>query len=149
MGCDIRMFTEVKAPQGSWHCHTQESFFTEEDDGFTYPVLDQFPDLSRDDTLFGLLSEGVRIECEFAFPQRGVPEDVSYEVGELYKFEDADAHSANWLTFNELQEKAAQLLFTPGERAAYCLQQLQALLAELRTVEEAPENIRIVFWFDN
>ena len=76
MGCDIRLFIEVKRKE-SKHWFNFGSEFR----------------LTRNYWMFGTLCKGVRCEPEQSFEERGLPKDYGYVVGEkmfLYVSENDD-----------------------------------------------------------
>lgn len=150
MGCDIHMFREVRR-DGQWEC--LESTYEDNHGSDEEPdMLLHLEDLaiSRNYWLFGLLAAGVRTEWEFSWQPRGIPEDASEAVRADHALWDSDAHSASWLSLPEIREKAAELLILPDQKSAQCFAELADLQNQLDwPTDAAPEDCRIVFWFDN
>lgn len=101
MGCDIHLYKE-KNVNGKWL--TADEWETEDyGDGEKWtdvPWKKRFT--GRNYNLFGLLSKGVRRHIDFGFEPRGIPFDVSNEVGEKSKSYDCDGHSHSYLYLHEL-----------------------------------------------
>lgn len=150
MGCDIHMFREVYR-EGKWEC--LEETYEEEDWGSDSEGTMTRPEdlgISRNYWLFGLLCDGVRTSWEFSWQPRGIPEDASEAVRADHALWDSDAHSASWLSLPDIREKAAELLILPGQKSAQCFAELADLQNQLDwPTDAAPEDCRIVFWFDN
>lgn len=150
MGCDIHMFREVRR-DGKWECleETYEEDYGTEEEPEMVAHLESLP-VSRNYWLFGLLAAGVRTEWEFSWDARGLPEDVS----DVIKFDsdewDCDGHNHSWLSLIELKHKATELLILPGQEAPQCGALLRDLLDKIEwPADAAPEDCRVVFWFDN
>lgn len=146
MGCDIHLYSETRK-NGKWVAD-KASTFEVTDEGHSYTDMAGSYSGGRDYTLFGLLAEGVRRDCEWAFGQRGLPDDVSDEIKKLSDSWDCDGHSHNHITVPELKHKAAELLLHTGQVASYLTTQLRDLIDDL-PASDTPEEQRIVFWFDN
>lgn len=157
MGCDIHIYGEVKK-DGKWVAEQAASYFEEDEAGNpvkpgesgSYCDMANTGDHGRSYWLFGLLSEGVRRKWDFAFPQKGIPEDASDEVRKIHTRWDVDAHSASHLTVQELKKKAAALLLLNTTDAGEALELLTPFIDSLQHPDSIPtEDRRIVFWFDN
>lgn len=136
MGCDIHAYIEVKIG-GRWVCHSQ-------------------PRIKRAYGIFGKLA-GVR-DCGPAIIEpRGFPEDASEIVRIEYEYDDVDAHTAGWLTANELQKFIDWLIETEGHEFASDWQHEQLGYVTGNSPQYIPgrgyperyEAMRLVFWFDN
>jgi len=150
MGCDIHFYSETRK-NGKWVADHADSFTkSEPEEGETWYELNmnQSYNGGRYYLLFGLLSEGVRYDIPQAFPQRGVPDDASDEIQQIFKSWDCDAHSANHITVAELKEKAAALLVDPDPEAPRLCSALSDVIRGLPPSEN-PDEQRVVFWFDN
>lgn len=121
MACDIHIHIECKK-QGSWILHSEDIY-----DG-------------RDYELFGILA-GVRGYGPPISRLKGLPVDVTDEVLQDHDLWEEEAHSASWLTFDEIY----------NSRLDYDNTSLQHIALEmLRAKREAQaEDVRIVFWFDS
>lgn len=95
---------------------------------------------SRNYELFGILA-GVRgSRIPISYP-KGLPIDVSNEVLKYHDSWGEDAHSASWLTFDEIYDS----------RLDYDNPSLQLIAFEMIMVQrdQQAEDVRIVFWFDS
>ncbi len=129
MGCDIHMHTE-RLVEGQW-THVAAGPY----DGRNY-------DLSW------VLGE-VRGHEKTHQPigsYRGIPEDASEKVRTEHEDWGGDAHSATWLSLAELQR---WIELHPDQRDIDESSFWTKALDYLRTIDERPEHVRIVFWFDN
>lgn len=144
MGCDIHLYSESRNKQGKWVADHASTFNS--DSG--YFSLKESYDGNRSYTLFGLLAKGVRGDYSEAFRQRGIPQNVSDEIRQIHTQEDCGAHSASHLSVAELKEKAAYLLLLTDEESQYLRNKLIKLVNGLPP-SDAPNDQRIVFWFDN
>ena len=116
---------------------------------FPYPYTDQ-PYSNRNYRLFGALS-GVRdgsMEL-IADMDRGLPDDVSDELCNIFDEWGMDAHSANYLYLDEILESSYYKMSDEdlddlGVGTFFFRDVVDALL----DVGE-PKNVRLVFWFDN
>ena len=154
MGCDIHMYIEKKK-NGKWI--PAQGFMqtgNRENDVPDVPFHDQFN--QRNYALFGFLA-GVRIPELKHFEPQGFPDDASKEVKDVYNEWGTDAHTPSYLLLKELQtipwddlidypdyyEKPAKL------RDAFS--EFYDLVYWLNSYDYTcnPDEIRIVFWFDN
>lgn len=148
MGCDIHLYSETKK-NGQWVADAAASFSRTQEYGEDYEDIHlDSPYHERNYRLFGLLAE-VRWPCTQSFAQRDMPEDASQQVAELYISWGSDAHSASYLTVEELQAKAMELLIDPSEDALHLRGDLDRLLGVLPVTTPEAKDRRIVFWFDN
>ena len=121
MGCDIHMHVECKK-RGKWVLHSEDIY-----DGRNYE-------------LFSILA-GVRgSSTPISYP-KGLPVDVTDDVKSLYDSWEWDAHSASWLTFNEIY----------NSRFDYDNISLQHIALDMLSskIDQKAEDVRIVFWFDS
>lgn len=84
---------------------------------------------------------------------KGLPEDVSPEVKNQSDKEGEDAHTRSWLTLKELLEYDWQQKFNDDNNEIFPLKEMvipfvDEFIPRLIKLNE-PENIRMVFWFDN
>lgn len=107
----------------------------------------------RNYLLFGLLA-GVRAgNFQPPIPPRGLPEDASPTVRLQYQ-DDRDAHTPSWLTLAELQAFPWDDPLPSGLQAwdatfkEACPDFFRGPLKQLPRLG-APEDVRVVFWFDN
>ena len=167
MGCDIHWYSEHRE-NGNWVCDQAGSFViqkSEYEDDRDYPEMQDFPGRQRDYWFFGFLNSDVRSHWEYSFEGKGDIPDCSPEVQAKLDYWEQDAHSHSWLTRKELEDKLAllvklkvELLIAPRdplklrvEHVAHHIDRLSKTIANLKAVwpEAAPEDQRIVFWFDN
>lgn len=94
----------------------------------------------RDYELFGILA-GVRGHSTPISYPKGLPFDVTDEVKRLHDSWGEDAHSASWLTFDDIY----------NSRLNYDNHSLQRIALDMLMVkrETQAEDVRIVFWFDS
>lgn len=162
MGCDIHTFVEVR--QGdTWH-YFAEHIFTDLDG----PTAEPFA--WRSYGTFGFLAD-VRnySHVPVIAPPRGFPDDVTAEVVLVWReLWDQDGHSASWLTVAELtafdydqvfwdrrvtKNGNGAALADEGEGEHLTVREFLGTgffhdLDQLATLG-APEDVRVVFWFDN
>lgn len=150
MGCDIHAHTEVRNADGKWVCTTADTFEVVEKDGYQQVNLQESPDIGRDYWLFALLHDGLRGSWDSSFQGKGFPEDASSEVEQDYTAWDTDAHSPSYLTLKELKEKAMELLVHPNDTQREPADSLTGLIYDMGFDGTlSPDDVRIVFWFDN
>lgn len=117
---------------------------------FPYPYSDQ-PYGGRCYRLFGLLA-GVRdTSIDMVVPDRYgyLPDDVSVEIEDLSDEWGIDAHSHNYLTLRELMDSKYNKMSTEElEEMGIDSYFFKTLLPDLQKFGN-PDDIRIVFWFDN
>lgn len=169
MGCDIHWYSETRhyrTPEKTdfeWICDQGDSLqIIEEEDN--YPEMDDFPNRTRDYWFFGLLFNGVRTDWTFAFPGKCLlPTDLSSEVQAVHDYWGEDAHSQNWLTRKELEDKLAELHLVqadmlinprPDERPEHVQHMIGRLKQTIDSMlaispDVLGEDHRLVFWFDN
>lgn len=136
MGCDIHLFVEVKK-EGEWECISDDWY-----DGRSY-------------SLFGILAD-VRNYSKFPpiSKPRGLPEDFSLKsYREHYGW---DGHSDSYYSLKELLDfnwdrqvydyRDIPKETTYRKAVGNFVEKLHCLEAELGC---NPENVRLVFWFDN
>lgn len=84
---------------------------------------------------------------------KGLPEDVSPEVKNQSDEENGDAHTRSWLTLKELLEYDWQQEFEDDNSEIFPLEAMvipfvSEFILRLSKIDK-PENVRMVFWFDN
>jgi len=174
MGCDIHSYVEVKH-NGIWtQVHKKFPLSNWEKELYHRDFGDR-PFNYRHYGLFGWLADvrnysGVKSLA----PRRGLPADVSSEVYKIAQEYGPDGHSHSWIRLQELLEvdyneiiwdRRVTRQITPNFSDGRCTTDnpkegkrlpLRKFLGSsffkalevLETVGE-PENVRIVFWFDN
>ena len=169
MGCDIHIVTEYKDPykdiwvnMDNWKVNHWYNPDPNEDEPEYEPefIVNEWY-IGRDYLLFGTLSAGVRVNVPYAFEPRGIPEDRDEKTQELYDRWGIDAHSANWLTYKEINQLAVKLTLkkTPAERPHPIIefhddfkQHIKSFMHYSHSYDKIltfKEECRIVFWFDN
>lgn len=170
MGCDIHTFIE-KRNKGTWEyikdgvIPITSSFSVEYDK----KIVTNEPFDWRSYGMFGFLAD-VRnySECPVICSPKGFPEDASKEVLEEYNIRYGDAHSASWLTVKELADYDYHQVFwdrrimknnngaskaEEGEGEYLSMRQFLGdnFFANLEALKLLgnPEEVRVVFWFDN
>lgn len=167
MGCDIHSYIEVKQ-NGKWKQLTKGGVtaeeFAREHEGIDKTV---HPFAWRSYGIFAFLA-GVRnysdIPC--IVDSRGLPGDVSNGVMEEYKGWESDAHTASWLTAKELStfdysqkiiDHRAEWGGTRSSKPSdwnektwseFLGPDFMKQVSDLRELGN-PDEVRIVFWFDN
>jgi len=100
MGCDIHIYKEKKI-KNKWK--SIDTWVTD-DYGYTSVPYEKSCYKGRNYNFFGLLCDGVRTSHTFSLKERGLPNQVSKEVFDRFKYWGSDAHSTSFLTVEELQE---------------------------------------------
>lgn len=147
MGADIHMYGEKKNANGE------------------YEMVGEFFDL-RSYSIFAFLADVRNYSAiKPISPTRGIPTDVSYEVKYFYNSWFGDAHSASWLTLDELFNFDYQLecedrrctingdggrTAPKGEGKKTTYQEFlgNIYFKELSELKNCQAD-RVVFWFDN
>ena len=80
---------------------------------------------------------------------RGLPDDMAEFTAKEWKDWDGDGHSAGWLTLAELKHALVASMIV-GEADGFS-ESLQWSIAQIEqaTFPTPPEDVRLVFWFDN
>jgi hypothetical protein len=145
MGCDIHEYAEQRVGDG-WKCLNRVY-----EDNAPYPWLETLG-IRRNYALFTLLA-GVRGSSILSEAVRGIPDDLSPEIADVYAEWKDDAHSASWLYLSELKVLATKLLLSNEKKLRdRASRELTYLIDELkkRVPEDTPStDVRLVFWFDN
>lgn len=179
MGCDINVFVEKRNKKGYWEMETGNHFSLDDyDKQYKAIKKGPMPFNWRCYGLFGFLAD-VRNYSEVPpiSKARGLPSDRSGEVFLEVELSESDTHSHSYLTLKELSEfdydmkfedrrieetfiAPNGITFTNGAALAQegkgakvtfrkFLGELFFIhLEELKTLGQ-PDDIRIVFWFDN
>lgn len=158
MGCDIHWYSETKK-DGKWECDQAASFEKDEDPDYEHHDMHNFPNRGRDYWLFGLLAN-VRVDIPYGFEAKGIPEELSPEVGTIFAEWDSNGHSHSYLTREELKAKLAELapkrtelLLAPAQE--YTMMMIQHHIGRLEEIirnlnADVPDSDqRIIFCFDN
>lgn len=131
MGCDIHSHAERRV-NGRWE-----------------KVPDFEPFDWRNYAMFGFLA-GVRSHwCDPIVEPRGFPANASYAVHKDYEDWGTDAHTPSFLTLKELLDFGYAKLAYNGETYRDNLPDIFFVdLVKLAMLGD-PEDVRVVFWFDN
>lgn len=152
MGCDIHQYAEIRV-NGQWVAENKDSYTNQnEPDEEPWYGMGESGNSNRNYFLFGILSEGVRYDHPpgIAFDPHGKPTEASPEVLAMIQQWEGDGHSHNYLTFQELKEKAATLLLMPSVEAKEALASLSSWITSFGELPNVNDNDRrVVFWFDN
>jgi hypothetical protein len=175
MGCDIHSFAEIRNKQtNKWEKVGDHFSLDEFDKKYYKKEKGENPFDWRNYSMFAFLA-GVRNydRCEPLSEPRGLPKDISIEVMEEYEKLRYDAHSASFLTLKELLDFDYEKEFwnrritkqtSPnswngaslaeegeGEIISYRDNLGEWFFIHLNELKELgePEDVRIVFWFDN
>jgi len=166
MGCDIHSYVEVKQANGTWHAplgfQTDSNLaYPETYEDAEYTTNAPSPVNDRNYDLFGFLA-GVRRDTTPALiwlgidggwggysHLRGLPDDMAEFTAKEWKDWDGDGHSASWLTIAELKHALVASMIV-GEADGFS-ESLQWSIAQIEqaTFPTPPEDVRLVFWFDN
>lgn len=175
MGCDIHPFAEVKNKEtNEWNVVTNHFSLSDFEKNYYNKEKGDAPFDWRDYNMFAFLA-GVRSDgyCEPLAEQRGLPPDANIEIKDMIEKYGESAHSASYLTLRELVEFDYKKIFwdkrvtnkiisdlLPGividERDKCEIVTYNEYLGdfffkhldELTELGE-PDDVRIVFWFDN
>ena len=139
MGCDIHTHAEIRR-DGAWE-HVGKVFPTDEferkysgeqftDEPFSWRDYQMF------ERLAGVRAHGLREPLSIP---RGLPEDISAETRSAFNDWQPDAHSISWLSLADLLR--ADL---PADDFAGFYEHVKVLQSL-----GAPDDVRVVFWFDN
>jgi len=155
MGADIHTFVEVKK-DGHWDLNKKKVFknsFIAIEPNIKYIA---YPFDYRHYGMFGFLADVRNYSSTPVIAEpRGVPDDISSEVSAEYDDWWGDAHSASWFTAKELLDYNYNVDFI-DTRDGNTKENLKEFLGteyfeDLEALKKLgdPENVRVVFWFDN
>jgi hypothetical protein len=146
MGCDIHVYTEEKIDDAWVNTGGIEDTSHYDEEGQYPQPCARSVGMDRDYWMFAFLAK-VRGEYTFSFDAKGLPEDVSIDVGNADKGWDSDGHTHSYLTKAELEEKRASLILEPtSPEISHTFKALKTVLA---LFSDSEYEQRIVFWFDN
>lgn len=160
MGCDIHIYLEQKEDSGDWECFDKDKLVLEQyrNDPLSYYIpcdkKSTKPLEGRDYQFFGIITGGCvrrampETYLDYSFlSDRGIPEDVSEIVNMLYAQWDSDAHSATYITFEEVKDLVAKHIITSEpEEVKTAFNRLYNFFKEF---EQPNTQLRLVYWFDN
>ena len=155
MGCDIHSYAEKKV-NGKWEKVSDQFSLDEFDKKWYGKEKGDNPFGWRNYSIFAFLA-GVRNydHCTPISEPKGLPDDISDEVKEKADDWDGDGHSHSFLTVKELSDFDYGKTFFDDrgkETETYSNflgKQFFDDLEILKNLDENPENVRVVFWFDN
>lgn len=146
MGCDIHLYPEVKK---AWGWQFIWRFQADDDWKDRFPMRDRqnyFGWQDRNYALFAKLA-GVRVEHNISaiVDPRGVPGDADYEIKK--ELHENCYHSCSWLTLEELEKTNWDI---PKDYTWDPFKEFrETTMTRLKELGPSPENIRMVFGFDN
>eukprot|EP01122_Echinamoeba_exundans_P016488 TRINITY_DN8371_c0_g1_i1.p1 TRINITY_DN8371_c0_g1~~TRINITY_DN8371_c0_g1_i1.p1 ORF type:complete len:210 (-),score=15.65 TRINITY_DN8371_c0_g1_i1:71-700(-) len=149
-------------PPGVWVNVYEDDVIRRDPDDIQYvfqPAI-EIPSIynARSYDMFGWLAN---VRChhgeEAIAPKRGVPNDLSSSIKDLWNWWGTDAHSASWCTAKEIFDwehwdvPYDSSMETPCTRresgcGAYFIKCIERAV---RDAKAEPKNVRIVFWFDS
>jgi hypothetical protein len=161
VGCDIHLYVEVRK-NGKWEQAGQmvkNEYYSEGDqdasDPESKPMVRERFWRGRNYSLFGVLA-GVRTSFPPIAKPRGIPRDASKEVKMISKRWDGDGHTHSWLDLAELFDFAYGKGYGMKDKNRF--EDIDRYFAEVtmpKLINLAaepglkPEDVRIVFFFDN
>lgn len=150
MGCDIHSHAERRV-NGKWEV-VKDAFTLDDFDREYYGrEKGDSPFRWRSYSMFGFLA-GVRSHwCNPIVEPRGFPDDTTDEVREDYEYWGSDAHTPSFLTAKELLEFNYDKPVFKGSEETYRDNLSGMFFIHLEDLAKLgnPEDVRIVFWFDN
>lgn len=162
MGCDIHCFAEKRNKEtGKWEIVRDRFTLDNYDKEYYNKEKGDQPFNWRSYSMFAFLG-GVRNydRCEPLSHLRGLPKDVSYEIKGEHEYWFDDAHSTSYLTSKELLDfdydkskwSESETVEQYNKKHTTYRDMLSDMffvhLNELKEIGD-PEDVRIVFWFDN
>jgi hypothetical protein len=160
MGCDIHLFAEKKmVPKWGqfWKSPKWVSIdkYTRNPDFGQYEGEREF-EVAREDRIYtdgrnynlfcalaGVRSYQFTGEPPVVSEPKGLPDDCCPEIIQEAKNWGSDGHTHSWLTLKEMED------FDWSPYGATCDDFMTEVFSKLRDQSSNPENVRIVFWFDN
>ena len=155
MGCDIHSYAEKKV-NGKWEKVGEIFPMDEWLRNYYKKDFDESPFDWRSYAMFGFLAD-VRnySNSEYLSEPKGLPDDISKEVKEKADYWDGDGHSHSFLTVKELIDFDYGKTFFDDmdeQRKNYKSFLGKGFFEDLeilKNIDKNPENVRVVFWFDN
>lgn len=149
MGCDIHLFAEKKVGEKwiSIDKYTKNPDFGEDDNREFIIERENRIYSGRNYNLFCALA-GVRSfhfegDPSIVSEPKGLPEDCCDEIKKESAAYGSDGHSHSWNTLAELEA------FDWKEYGATCDQFREKVFPKLKEASENPDDVRIVYFFDN
>ena len=155
MGCDIHSYAEKKV-NGKWEKVGEVFPMDEWDRNYYKKDFNDSPFDWRSYPMFWFLAD-VRnySNSEYLSEAKGLPDDISKEVQEKADDWEGDGHSHSWLSVKELLDfDYDKTFFYDLEKetetyTSFLGKHFFDDLEILKNLDENPENVRVVFWFDN
>lgn len=151
MGCDIHIHYEKKV-DGKWIEAEDIKPVSEYDYGEPFGITEYLPFDWRQYSMFAWLCSGVRNYCDnpSLSEARGIPDDVSKRVKNEYLKWECDAHSASFLSVDEIAAYDFDGYFLSRDGEMVTAQDLfgKDFFASIEELKRS-DCERIVFWFDN
>ena len=153
MGCDIHSFAERRNKQTNKWEKVEDAFSLDNYDKERLKKdKGEHPFDWRSYSMYGFLA-GVRNYscCDPIAEPRGIPDDTTDEVREDYEGWGSDAHTPSFLTAKELLEFNYDKPVFKGSEETYRDNLSGMFFIHLEDLAKLgnPEDVRIVFWFDN
>lgn len=175
MGCDIHSFAEKRNDKNSKWVKVKDHFLLDDFDRDWYKKeKGDSPFENRNYSWFAFLADVRNYDhCEPIKQPCGIPSDCDVEIMKDYEDYGEDAHSASHLTLKELLDFDYEVIFwnrritkqlssnsftgaglaQDGEGKMLTYREnlgtdFFKIIEELKLLGE-PENVRVVFWFDN
>lgn len=174
MGCDIHSFAEIKNKEGKWEKVSDHFSLDDWAKEYYNKEKGDSPFDRRDYSVFAFLADVRNYDhCEPISKPTGIPADVSDEVRESYERWSSDAHSASSLTLKQLLDFDYDKKFWnrrvtkqtgpnswngaslaeegEGTTISYRENLGEMFFKDLEALKELgkPDDVRLVFWFDN
>jgi len=150
MGCDIHCYIEVNVEPFEEAGYKQWNLFVDP----RKPIFD-----GRSYSIFGFLANVRNYSQSPVISQpKGLPRDLSFDVIGIREYTGLDGHSDSFLTLKELLDyDYDQVIWNRRIEGEGTYESLREFLGQwyfdqldyLKTLDDDPENVRIVFWFDN
>lgn len=152
MTTHIHVYAETRL-KGEWKADTASTFIMDDPNrfGWVNTRMEGLP-CPADYRFFGLLVDEIRHSWSWSFVERELPADASPEVRALSNSWGVDGYGHSHLSQQELVDKLSELVIDPRPEARELQQMLCMLLnamAERNPHHAAPDDRRIVLWFDN
>lgn len=147
MGCDIHLYVE-QFVKGKWRS-IDRWYYDKDSKRWAIYWTDRFY-RGRNYILFSILANVRNKDNDIdvlAFP-KGVPPDVSPRVKSEIKWNEADGHSHSYFTLKELEQFDWEKEVNGHTYSQWVGSYFNNMITQLKERDE-PQNIRLVFFFDN
>ena len=159
MGCDIHVYVEKRnRDAGKWEHEKTPAFIAQKliegDEDFYY---ENDINVRRNYELFGILANVRYEQPKGGIPPRGFPGDASDWITAAYEDMDGGGHSHSYLTLEEFVlidvqtrlNNASEAYKPQGIPTVEISNNIEIYVNSDFYKDALPEDIRIVFWFDN